>query len=360
MNDLRLILLGFGVLLIAAIWLWSLYARRRTGSSRAISRRKGRRAGGRRRAPARGEATRESSGPSRARRGETLALDLPLDSEDEELGLSPHGLDAPRAGGQAGGEAPDAGLGGTRASSRKRGGARRGTRDRESDSGAGSRHRDVAREWRARGAQDAFPEATEDPERASPMGDLRGLRATREEPEQLEMGTFDLDEDVPVPDPEDASAGEDSGEEEPKPETLVVILTVLASRGERIEGAALRAALEAQGLRHGDDRIFHRYPDAAPASVGPLFSAVNIVEPGVFELETMDSMRTPGIGLFMRLPGPKDPGDAFAKMVHAARELEKALEAQLCDETRSKLTAQTLNHLREQIADFGRRRLLRV
>lgn len=209
-------------------------------------------------------------------------------------------------------------------------------------------------------AEDAFPEATEDPERASLVGDLRGLRATREEPEQLEMGTFDLDEDVPVPGPEDASAGEDSGAEEPKPETLVVILTVLAPKGERIEGAALRAALEAQGLRHGDDRIFHRYPDAAPASVGPLFSAVNIVEPGVFELQTMDTMRTPGIGLFMRLPGPKDPGDAFAKMVEAARELEKALGAQLCDETRSKLTVQTLNHLREQIADFGRRRLLRV
>ena len=359
-NDLRLILLGFGVLLIGAVWIWSLYARRRTGSSRAISRKDRQRAGGRRRAPARGEAKRKSSGPSRARRGETLALDLPLDSEDEEPGVSPHGLDAPLPDGDAGGATPDAGIGGTLASSRPMRGARRGTRDRESDSGAGSRHRDEPREWRARAAQGSFLEATEDPERASPIGDLRGLRATREEPEQLEMGTFDLDGDVPGPDPEDASAGEDSGEEEPKPETLVVILTVLARKGERIEGAALRAALEAQGLRYGDDRIFHRYPDAAPASVGPLFSAVNIVEPGVFELETMDSMHTPGMGLFMRLPGPKDPGDAFAKMVEAARELAGALGAQLCDETRSKLTAQTLNHLREQIADFGRRRLLRV
>lgn len=357
MNDisLRLILLGIGVVLIAAIWLWSLYARRRTGFSRSISQR-----GGRRRAPTRGEATRKSSGPSRTRRGETLALDLALDSEAEETGLSPHGHDAPLAGGDAGGETSDADLGGTRASNRKGRGARRGMRDREPDSGRGSRHRDVPRQWRASAAQDAFPEAAEDPERASPIGDLRGLRATREEPEQIEMETFDLDEDVPVLDAEDESAGEDSGDEEPKPETLVVILTVLASRGERIEGAALRAALEAQGLRYGDDRIFHRYPDAAPASVGPLFSAVNIVEPGVFELETMDSMRTPGIGLFMRLPGPKDPGDAFAKMVEVARELEMALGAQLCDETRSKLTAQTLNHLREQIADFGRRRLLRV
>ena len=360
MNDLRLILLGVGVALIAAIWLWSLYARRRAGSSRSISRRGGQRAGGRLRTPARGEATRKSSGPSDARRGETLALDLALDAEAEEPELPSHGLDAPLGEGEAGGEAPDAGLGGARASSRRGRGARRGRRDRESGSGAGPRHQGVAREWRARAAEAAYSEAPEDPERESPIADLRGLRATRDEPEQIEMETFDLDEDVPAPEAEDASAGEEAGEEEPKPETLVVILTVLAPRGERLEGAALRAALEAQGLRYGDDRIFHRYPDAAPASVGPLFSAVNIVEPGVFELETMDSIRTPGIGLFMRLPGPKDPGDAFAKMVEAARELEKALGAQLCDETRSKLTVQTLNHLREQIADFGRRRLLRV
>ena len=289
-----------------------------------------------------------------------MALDLPLDSEAEEPEVSSHGHDAPLGAGHAGGEAPDADPGATRASSGKGRGARRGTQDRDSGSRAGPRHQDVPRGWRARATEDSFSEAAEDPERASPIGDLRGLRATREEPEQIEMEAFDLDEDVPIADAEDASADADSEEEEPKAETLVVILTVLAPKGERIEGAALRAALEAQGLRYGDDRIFHRYPDAAPASAGPLFSAVNIVEPGVFDLEAMDSMHTPGVGLFMRLPGPKDPGDALAKMVEVARELAGALGAQLCDETRSKLTAQTLNHLREQIADFGRRRLLRV
>ena len=193
---------------------------------------------------------------------------------------------------------------------------------------------------------------------AAEAGDgLEGLRATRDEPEQLAMGSFDLDGDDPAPgaNNEDANAG--SEDDESKTETLVVILTVLAPKGERLEGVALHAAFQAQGLRYGEDRIFHRYPDAAPAAMGPLFSAVNIVEPGVFDLATMDAMHTPGVGLFMRLPGPKDPGDAFADMVETARALASALEAQLCDETRSKLTAQALSHLREQIADFGRRRL---
>ena len=121
-------------------------------------------------------------------------------------------------------------------------------------------------------------------------------------------------------------------------------------------GQALRAALEARALRHGEDRLFHLYPGSGPPGTGPLFSAVNVVEPGVFDLETMDSLRTPGIGLFMRLPGPEDPGAAFGVMIDVARELADVLDAQLCDETRSKLTAQTLNHLREQISDHGRRR----
>ena len=360
MNDLRLILLGLGVLLLAAIWVWSLYARRRAGPSRPTSRRGRPRTGGRHHAAAKGEARRKSSGPSHARRGETRALDLPPDLDDEEPGLPPLGLDSPRAEGNAEGEAHVAGRSRGNASGRGGDGARRAPRGRQSGASAASRHQDAQRRRQTATAEDSGYAAGEDRGRASPTGDLQGLRATREEPEQLEMEPFDLDEDVPDLDAEDTSVGADAQEEEPKAETLVVILTVLAPKGEKIEGAALHAALEAQGLRYGDDRIFHRYLDTVPASVGPLFSAVNIVEPGVFDLETMDSMQTPGIGLFMRLPGPKDPGDAFAEMVEIARALAGALEVQLCDETRSKLTAQTLNHLREQIADFGRRRLLRV
>lgn len=360
MNDLRLILLGLGVLLIAAIWLWSLYARRRAGPSRSTSRRGRQRRGGRHHTAAKGETRRKSSGPPHARRGETRALDLPLDPDDEEPGLPPLGLDSAGADGDAEGEVHVAGRSGAYASGRGGDGARLGARGRQSGASAASRHQDAQRGRQTTTAEGSGYAAGEDTGRASPAGDLQGLRATREEPEQLEMEPFDLDEDVPDLDAEDASADAETQEEEPKAETLVVILTVLAPKGEKIEGAELHAALEAQGLRYGDDRIFHRFPDAAPASVGPLFSAVNIVEPGVFDLETMDSMQTPGVGLFMRLPGPKDPGDAFADMVEVARALAGALEAQLCDETRSKLTAQTLNHLREQIADFGRRRLLRV
>ncbi len=342
MSDLRLILLGLGVVLIVGIWLWTLHSRRRGGIARPRLARAPRRAGGWWRWKAKGRTAR-SPGPPRVRRGETRALDLPY--EDEGPGEPPLGFDSPRA--RRGSEGADHAPGDEWDAPRRA-------------MGGGASRRGADRGGRVPAEDDTFPAGPGGGGRGSELGDLQGLRATRDDPEQLVMDPFDLDEDIPELDAEDAGADGGSEEGEQRSETLVVVLTVLAPPGERIEGAALRDALEAQGLRYGDDRIFHRYPDSAPASVGPLYSAVNIVEPGVFDLEAMDSMHTPGVGLFMRLPGPKDPGDAFAEMVEAAREIAVALEAQLCDETRSKLTAQTLNHLREQIADFGRRRLLRV
>ena len=324
MNDLRLVLLGLGVLLIAVIWLVSLYLRRRSAASRAEPHgEQPRRRGG-----AAGEASRKSSASQRLRGDETPPL----------------GLDFPGADGD--------GEGGIRASG---GGARPAPGGAEESAGRGwGQDSDP---FASILGGDASPELAGDPEPAPagsgrPAESLAGLRATHDEGEALDIDA------VAEEDEEDGDAP--SEDDEPPAETLVVILTVLAPKGEKLEGAALRSALEAQGLRLGPDRVFHRYPDAAPAGAGPLFSAVNIVEPGVFDLETMDSMHTPGVGLFMRLPGPKDPGDAFSKMVESARQLAATLEAQLCDETRSKLTAQALNHLREQIADFGRRRLLRV
>ena len=367
MSDLRLILLGLGVSLIVAIWLWSRYARRRAHPSRAAALRAKSRRGARRGGTARGAGPGKNSGAARARRGETLALDLELGDEDDEPEVPPLGLGFPDDDGAAEGGGRTAVRGAPEPAGGDKDRTRRGARGRISDTSASTRQRGERGAARA-AFQDESPATPEgSSERPSPSdawsaGGLEGLRATRDEPEQIEIDAFDREEPDPQRDAEGEEEEEDAATEgdEARAETLVVILTVLAPKGERLEGAALRAAFEAQGLRHGADRIFHRYPDAAPASVGPLFSAVNIVEPGVFELDSMDSMRTPGVGLFMRLPGPKDPGDAFAEMIETARALANTLEAQLCDETRNQLTAQALNHLRGQIADFGRRRLLRV
>lgn len=355
MNDLRLALLGLGVLVIAAVWLWSVYARRSRDRPRVRPGVPGARGAGRRRKEAKGPAGGARAASGRPPRGENLALDLDREVGDEDPELPPPGReprDEVEGAEEAGPRRP--GARGEAATSRR---------------GRPERRASPARATRARREPDARFAVAGDREEGgdseSPADEwiasgLEGLRATRDEPEQIEMDTFEVEPDE-APPAAKADAAEDATESrEPAQEPLVVILTVLAPPGERLDGAALRAALETRALRHGEDGLFHFYPDAGSPGAGPLFSAVNVVEPGVFDLETMDSLRTPGIGLFMRLPGPEDPGAAFGVMIDVARDLSDALDAQLCDETRSKLTAQTLIHLREQIADHDRGRRLRA
>lgn len=194
---------------------------------------------------------------------------------------------------------------------------------------------------------------------ALPVTELQGFRAVRGELEQIDLAGLR----GVAADSASASASRGpaaaTGEPPPAEERLVVVLTVIARRGERLPGAALRIALEAQGLRYGENGLFHHHASGEPAAA-PIFSVINVVQPGMFDLDTIDAMTTPGIGLFLCLPGPKDPGEAFERMIDTARRLAAALDAQLCDETRSTLSVQALNHLRERIAEYGRQRRLRT
>jgi cell division protein ZipA len=78
----------------------------------------------------------------------------------------------------------------------------------------------------------------------------------------------------------------------------------------------------------------------------------NIVEPGTFDPDAMEGFSTPGLVLFLTLPGPFDAVRAFDAMVEAARSLANSLKGTVCDATRSVLTNQTIGHLREDIIDF--------
>ena len=59
----------------------------------------------------------------------------------------------------------------------------------------------------------------------------------------------------------------------------------------------------------------------------------------------------------MNAAEPNDPMTAFDYMVETAQCLAKNLNGELYDESRSVMTAQTLEHSRQRIRDFERRRL---
>lgn len=136
----------------------------------------------------------------------------------------------------------------------------------------------------------------------------------------------------------------------------VIVINVMARPRDEISGNDLLRALLSVGLRYGAMNIFHRHEQISGKG-STLFSAVNIVEPGTFDLNRMEDFRTPGICLFMRLPGPKRSIYAFDQLVESARKISNMLGADLKDEHHSVLTPQTIEHYRQRVLDFERKML---
>jgi cell division protein ZipA len=86
-----------------------------------------------------------------------------------------------------------------------------------------------------------------------------------------------------------------------------------------------------------------------------LFSMANALKPGIFDLDEMDATYVRAVSFFMGLPGPRHPKQALDLMIAAARKLAHELGGDLKDEQRSVLTAQTIEHYRQRIAEFERK-----
>jgi cell division protein ZipA len=138
----------------------------------------------------------------------------------------------------------------------------------------------------------------------------------------------------------------------------VLIINVMAHKGEMFKGAELLDIILKCGMRYGSMDIFHRYSDAKGEGA-LLFSMANMVKPGTFDLDAMDEFETPGVSLFMTLPINADSMQSFELMVDTAHAIAEGLNGELKDEQRSAMTRQTLEHCRQRIRDFERMRLFR-
>lgn len=137
---------------------------------------------------------------------------------------------------------------------------------------------------------------------------------------------------------------------EPLPEgveELILALTIV-SRSRMLNGDEIVAALETAGLVFGEMNIFH-YPGDKSRESFALFSVANLVEPGTFDLDNMHEFTSPGLSLFMNLPGRIPAITAFERFIKVAKKLAQLLDAELCDETRSLLTQQAIMHKKEQV-----------
>lgn len=143
------------------------------------------------------------------------------------------------------------------------------------------------------------------------------------------------------------TASDEHGDDE-----LVITISVMARDDEVFSGAELAEVRDRFGLSFGEMHIFHRFENDGQTGGAKLFSVANAMEPGTFDNENLENLATPGLTLFLSLPGPIDPLAALESMVETAQGMASLLDAELWDESHSSLTPQSVNYLRERVADF--------
>ena len=131
----------------------------------------------------------------------------------------------------------------------------------------------------------------------------------------------------------------------------VVVLNILARDGGALHGKSINSVAHANDMVFGDMNIYHRLDSHNKA----VFSMVNMVEPGSFDPSTIHEMTTPGVSLFMQLPGVDHPRDSFDDMLQTAYRMSETLGARLCGKSRQPLTDAEAEQYRKTVAAFDAR-----
>jgi cell division protein ZipA len=137
----------------------------------------------------------------------------------------------------------------------------------------------------------------------------------------------------------------------PKVPGAVIGLYIAEHEGTNILGPKIHAALRDRGLRFGAKKIYHRM-DGEHA----IFSVASLVKPGELDPDAAEGFATPGLSVFLQLPGPLNPVAAFQDMLDTAHGLARALNSELYDtEQRAPLTPERERALHQQVEEWARR-----
>lgn len=140
----------------------------------------------------------------------------------------------------------------------------------------------------------------------------------------------------------------------PPGEEKIIVLHVAAREGEAFAGPALHTALKLCRLQFGMRDVYHRITEAngVPEAV---FSVASMVKPGFLDPGMAQDFTTPGITLFMLMPGPVEGVLGFRDMLETAQQLAQRLGGEVLDDKRAQLTHQTEQYMHDQIAETERR-----
>jgi cell division protein ZipA len=136
---------------------------------------------------------------------------------------------------------------------------------------------------------------------------------------------------------------------------LIIVLYIIAQGESGFLGKDIVMVLDELGLQYGDMNIYHHYGVGETRSKEPVFSIANMVEPGTLHPDKIADKTTPGLALFMRLPGPFGGRIGLDLMLKNAEKIADQLHGYIEDQHHKPLNNKIIFSLRDKIDKFEQR-----
>lgn len=129
---------------------------------------------------------------------------------------------------------------------------------------------------------------------------------------------------------------------------VLASVDIVANGKNGFSGRAINQVATQLGMQFGKMNIYHMKNDNQ-LGCRHLFSLANLFAPGEFNPETMNTLKTQGLTLFMSVPCAYQPVQVFERMIATAKAMCEMLDGKMQDHEKHQLTEHGLAVIRTQI-----------
>jgi len=130
----------------------------------------------------------------------------------------------------------------------------------------------------------------------------------------------------------------------------IVTIRMVAIDDSEYSGEEIVDTLKENGMIHEEPGIFNYYYGSNKIRI---FSAANLHEPGIFDMNQLENLKVKGISFFMSLPLKTNEINAFDEMMSILKRIKSSLKGELLDDTGSSLSIQRERYIREEVIEYS-------
>ncbi|HIF51036.1 MAG TPA: cell division protein ZipA [Thiotrichaceae bacterium] len=128
----------------------------------------------------------------------------------------------------------------------------------------------------------------------------------------------------------------------------ILVMYITSPSHISFNGLSISKAADEVGMIYGHMNIFHHFGPGKLHSGQPLFSLANMHEPGSFDLGRMSDLKTKGLAMFMYSPASIDASVVFELFLNTTQRLAELLGGVVRTSDNELLNNKAINSLREK------------